>query len=67
MLNNQEKKEMLEDGRSLARRENFKFAREKGSNFFSFDEYLIFLSNIQRLFAQFKISHRLTNTKFNKL
>ena len=31
MLNNQEKKEMLEDGRSLARRENFKFAKEKGS------------------------------------
>ncbi|MBU4251565.1 MAG: hypothetical protein KKC39_07395 [Candidatus Omnitrophica bacterium] len=68
MLTEEEKKEMLEDGRSKTRRDNFRScSREKNTGNISFDNYLLFLDNIQKIFSPFKMSHRVTSTKINKL
>lgn len=67
MLSNEEKREMLEDAKSGLRRQNFRTINEKDKQVLSFDDYLIFLNGIQKLFSQFRISHHITRTKFNKL
>ncbi len=67
MLSEEEKKEMLEDGKSESRRNNFRFAREKFKDNISFEEYLLFLNNIQQLIPQLEGSSRATITRLNKL
>jgi len=68
MLSEQEKREMLEDGRSKARRDDFRAGKEKYSlQKTSLDEYIRFLDSIQKIFGPFKISREPTITKFNKL
>ena len=65
MFSEEDKKEMLEDARSRLRRNNFRAAKNKQN--FSFDDYLIFLDSIQKLFSQFTVSHHITHAEFNKL
>ena len=67
MLSKEEKLEMLEDARSEARRDHFRFAGRKVSNLSSFDEYLVFLNSVQKIFAPFNISRHPTVTRLNKL
>jgi hypothetical protein len=65
MLSEEEKKEMLEDASSRLRCKHFRAAKNKQN--FSFDDYLIFLDNIQKLFSQLPVSHQITHTEFNRL
>ena len=67
MLSNEEKREMLEDAKSKERRQDFRFAKNKEYPFFSLDEYLLFLNDIQKIFGAFKVSNCPTITKLNKL
>ncbi|MBL7132087.1 MAG: hypothetical protein ISS45_11930 [Candidatus Omnitrophica bacterium] len=67
MLSNEEKKEMLEDGRSEMRRRHFRFAGGTNAAIESFDDYISFLNSIQKIFAPFKISRSTTPAKSNKL
>ncbi len=67
MLNNEEKKEMLEDAKSKKRQRNFRFAKEKNIIKQPFDEYILFLNSVQEIFGPFKISADSTATKSNKL
>jgi len=68
MLSNEEKEEMLEDAKSAERRAHFRFAKSKKQNRNStIDEYLLFLNNIQKIFAPFKILRLPTSTRKNKL
>jgi len=67
MLSSEEKREMLDDAKSALRRENFRAANKIDNRPFSFDDFLFFLENIQKIFPPFKISRHITHTKFNKL
>lgn len=67
MLSNEEKKEILEDGRNMVRRNNFGFTKKTDTVNISFDDYLIFLNDIQQIFSPFEISHEITLTRKNKL
>ena len=66
MLSNEEKKEMLEDARNLKRRDAFRRAQAAHPKL-SFDEYLLFLNNVQEIFSPFSVSRKSTITKYNKL
>ena len=67
MLSDKEKEEMLKDSKSKSRRDNFRFAKEKNFTNISFDDYLVFLNNVQKIFAPFEISRRITVTRLNKI
>ena len=67
MLSNEEKREMLDDAKSALRRENFRAAHKIDNRSLSFDDFLLFLENIQQIFPAFKISRHITHTEFNKL
>ncbi len=67
MLSDEEKKEMLEDGLSITRRNDFRYANEKIKSDISFDEYLKFLNDIQKVFPVKEANLKITETKFNKL
>ncbi len=67
MLSDEEKEEMLEDAKNIKRQHDFRFAKKKDTIRKSFDEYLIFLNSVQKLFKPFPISSRSTPCKFNKL
>lgn len=67
MLTEEEKREMLEDSRSIKRRDDFRAALETGKNNLSLDEYLLFLNQLQEIFSPFKVSRDITITKDNKL
>lgn len=66
MLSEEEKREMLEDAKSAARREHFRTAK-KDLRPCTFDEYIEFLNSIQKIFGAFKISTTPTPTSFNRL
>ena len=71
MLTALEKKEMLEDGRSIKRRKQFAEAKKRAAKHRvhkkkSLDEYISFLTEIQKVFP-FKVSRKKTITRFNKL
>ena len=65
-LSEEEKKEMLEDGKSIKRRDDFRFGRTLNGEI-SFDEYLHFLNDVQEIFSPFPVSRKPTITKYNKL
>ena len=67
MLSEQEKQEMLEDGRSSSRREHFRAGRRRLKSSISFDEYLAFLNSLQEIFSPFKVSRKRMSTQHNKL
>ena len=67
MLSNIEKEEMIKDSQNIFRRESFRFAKSQDSEKISFDEYLKYLNDIQKIFGEFTISKKSTETKFNKL
>ena len=67
MLSNQEKKEMLEDAKSITRRDDFRAARASSVKISSLDGYFRFLKDVQNVFSPFKISTHPTITKLNKL
>ena len=67
MLSDQEKREMLDDARSAARREDFRAAHKISKRILSFDEFLLFLESFQQFFPAIKISRNITHTEFNKL
>ena len=56
MLTKKEKKEMLADGRSRKRRENFRQAQGNLPRMplVSLDDYLKFLSRVNKVFSSFK-------------
>lgn len=66
MLDEVEKQEMLDDGLSIKRRDDFRFANSIPTDL-SFDEYLKFLDGLQKIFGPFPVSQKITKTKFNKL
>ncbi len=66
MLSEEEKKEMLEDANDMLRRDSLRFARENFS-VMSFDEYLVFLDEVQKVFFPFKNLKKITQTELNKL
>jgi len=68
MLSPEEKKEMLEDAKSVKRRNDFRIARQYDTERpFTFSEYISFLNGVQKVFGPFKISKKPTITKFNRL
>ena len=67
MLSDEEKKEMLEDGLNLSRRDHFRMLNAEFKKNASIDEYIKFLDDIQKVFGQFKISEKFTKTDLNKL
>lgn len=67
MLSKREKREMLEDAKSMARRKDFRFVREKADYSISFEEYMRFLNEIQKAFAPLRAIKDITITKFNRL
>jgi hypothetical protein len=64
MLTKEEKKEMLEDAKNKARRQDFRALKSK--DLISFDQYLIFLNNIQEIFGTLEASRQPTKTSLNK-
>jgi hypothetical protein len=67
MLSEQEKKEILEDAQKEFRRNSCRFTKEKNIDIISFDDYLLFLDSVQKIFSPFAVSNHKTITKFNKL
>ncbi|MEA3490001.1 MAG: hypothetical protein U9R44_06670 [Candidatus Omnitrophota bacterium] len=67
MLNEKEKREIVEDAKSEIRREHFRIAKRSRKESTSLDEYLSFLQDIQKIFKPFTISNHLTLTRLNKL
>ncbi|RKY42601.1 MAG: hypothetical protein DRP85_02390 [Candidatus Makaraimicrobium thalassicum] len=67
MLSNAEKREMLEDAKSTARREHFRASRSVHPEKMSLDDYLVFLQDIQNIFGPFPVAKAKTPVKFNKL
>lgn len=65
MLSEQERIEMLEDAKSLRRRDDFR--REKKQNPMTLDECISFLDDMQNIFSPFKVSLRPTATDKNLL
>ena len=67
MLSYEEKKEMLEDGLSRVRRDDFRFTAGSKQDKCLLDEFLVFLNSAQEVFGPFKSSEQPIITKFNKL
>lgn len=68
MLSNEEKKEMLEDAHSPIRKKMF--AKSRGINVNSsnsLDEYIKFLTDIQKVFGCFSINKEKSITRKNKI
>ena len=66
MLDDIEKRELLEDANNLERRDDFRFSSRIPINL-SFDEYLKFVDDLQKIFGPFPVSTKITETRFNKL
>jgi hypothetical protein len=66
MLSDQEKIEIIEDARDDSRRQNFRSTKGSGDTIL-FDDYLVFLDSMQRIFSPFIISRHKTITRFNRL
>ena len=67
-LSDEEKKELLEDGRSAERRSAFRKIKQittQGSR--SLDDYIQYLKGIQKIFGEFPLSRKISVTRFNKL
>ncbi len=69
MLSLKEKKEMLRDGLSKRRRQEFRKDRTLTLQepIQTLDEYIKFLMDIQKIFSPFVPLRKKTETKFNKL
>ncbi|VAX35327.1 hypothetical protein MNBD_UNCLBAC01-609 [hydrothermal vent metagenome] len=68
MLSEQEKREMLEDARSVKRRENFEIGRRliQQNSSCELDDYLLFLKESQKFFPIESVPHK-TKTDLNRL
>ena len=66
MLDEQFKKEILEDGLNQERMLDFRQSSKK-TDYISLDDYLNFLRGLQKIFGPFPISTKITETRFNKL
>ena len=66
MLDEQFKKEMLEDGLSKERMLDFRQANDIPIPM-SLDDYLNFLRGLQKIFVPFPVSEKFTKTENNKL
>ena len=66
MLDDIEKQEMLEDAMNIRRRDDFRYSSRIPINL-SFDEYLKFLADLQKIFGPFPVSQKITKTENNKL
>lgn len=68
MLTEEEKEEMLADGSSIKRRKDFAAGEDmKSGDIFTLDEYIRFLTDIQKIFPPPPIRREKTITRFNKL
>ena len=66
MLDEQSKKEMLEDG--LSKERMFDFRKAKNITIpMSLDDHLTFLRGLQKIFGPFPVSSKFTKTELNKL
>jgi hypothetical protein len=65
-LSEQERRELLEDARSLSRRKAFRAAGRAGGPA-SLEEWLRWIDEIQRVFKPWPASRRATRTARNKL
>lgn len=66
MLDEEFKKEMLEDGLSKERMLDFRKCNDLVTPI-SFDDYLSFLRSLQKIFGPFPVSQKITKTDLNKL
>ncbi|MEA1928057.1 MAG: hypothetical protein U9N73_07600 [Candidatus Auribacterota bacterium] len=67
-MTEEEKAEMLADGNSIKRRKNFAAGEDlKSGKITTLDEYIRFLTEIQKIFPPPPVRRRKTITKFNKL
>ncbi len=67
MLSDEEKREILEDAKSITRQKHFRFAKEYSEESQSLDEYIDFLNSVQVIFNPFTVSKHHTITKANRL
>jgi hypothetical protein len=69
MLSDEEKREMLEDGRSQARRKDLSFGRTRSLLAVnrSLDGFIVFLNSIQNTFGPFHFAGKKTITTDNRL
>ncbi len=67
MLSEKEKQEMLADGLSQQRREDFRKGQLVLPGQRSFDDYIQFLNDLQKVFSPFIPSRTKTSTRLNKL
>ena len=66
MLNEQDEREFMEDGRSEARRAAFRTANEP-PHAANLDDVFAFLDGFQRMVGPFPVSRRISSTALNKL
>jgi hypothetical protein len=66
-LSEQEKREIVEDAKSIQRQKDFRFARKMCFQSISLDGYIISLQSLQRVMGQFAISLKRTLCNTNKL
>ena len=67
-LSEEEKRELLEDGRSIVRRDAFrkiKAGKYKSSR--SLDDFINYLMGIQKIFGEFPLTRKITNARGSKL
>ena len=67
MLTKEEKEELLLDGRSAKRRDEFSRAREALKAGRPLDEYVSFLDAVQKVFRPPEVSRKETSAKLNRL
>lgn len=68
MLSREEKEELLRDARSPKRRTEFAQSRKVGlEGSRSLDEFIRFLTAVQKIFSPFMVSKKVTAAQFNKL
>ncbi len=67
MLSKEEKLELVEDARDGARRQHFQAAKKSKGAPESFDDYILFLNSVQKIFSPFVANRLPTQTKRNLL
>ena len=67
MLSEDEIQEMLIDANDVSRRDSFRFSKKVNTQNMSFDEYLKFLDDVQKIFSSGKKVRNIMLTVLNKL
>ncbi len=67
MLSEDEIQEMLIDANDVSRRDSFRFSKKVNTQNMTFDEYLKFLDDVQKIFSSGKKVRNIMLTVLNKL